>query len=216
MARAPDTIEEKIVIRGADAEAAIEVLGFAKNKSFRFELLLGSDFQLSKTTDQTKTQKKSGYNTFHYTPKSGKSNATLEIYSQWLDAETGSMNPVPKLLFSSPFIPQKELGNSSWTPIFQSLKVSERKASKSSKDGFITILDRSTRANSNFLFTVKVQTYWHFLGSTKADSSKGSEAGRSLIPGFIVHIGVDTRTAKERKKIESAHKKWLKENEGLD
>lgn len=216
MARAPDVVEEKIVITEADAEAAIELLGLAKNKSFRYELLLGSDFQLPKKTDKTNAQMKAAHNDFRYEPKTKKSKAKLEIRSHWLDAETGSLMPVPKYLFSSPFIPKEELSKSSWGPIFKSLKVSEKDASKSSKESFVTIIDRSTGTHSKNFFTVKIQTYWHFRNPAKADWGKGSEADRTLVPGFIVQIGVDTRGAKEREKIDAKHKKWLKENEGLD
>ena len=216
MARAPDVVEEKIVITERDAEAAIELLRLEKNKPFRYELLLSSDLQVSKKTGKPNAHMKAAHSDFRYEPKSKKSKAKLEIHSHWLDAETGSLKPVPKYLFSSPFIPKEELSKSSWAPIFQSLKVSEKDASKSSKDSFVTIIDKSTGANSKNLFTINVQTYWHFRNPAKVDSGEGSEADRTLVPGFIVHIGVDTRTAKKREKIESDHKKWLKENEGLD
>jgi hypothetical protein len=216
MARAPDVVEEKIVITEAAAEAATELLGLEKNKSFRYELLLSSDLQVSKKTGKPNAQMKAAHNVLRYEPKSKKSKAKLEIHSHWLDAETGSLKPVPKYLFSSPFIPKEELSKSSWAPIFQSLKVSEKDASKSSKDSFVTIIDRSTGANSKTFFTVKIQTYWHFRNPAKADWGKGSEADRTLVPGFMVQIGVDTRGAKEREMIDAKHKKWLKENEGLD
>ena len=63
---------------------------------------------------------------------------------------------------------------------------------------------------------IELENHSKFEKSDFADWGKGSEADSTLVPGFIVQIGVDTRCAKEREKIDAKHKKWLKVNEGLD
>lgn len=216
MARAPDVKEERMILNGAEAEVVIELLGLAKDKSIRLELLLGSDFHLSKKTGKSVGGKTGLHNIFYYTPKTSKMNSKLEIFSHWLDAETGSLRPVPKYLFSSPFIPAESLKTSSWAPIFKSLKISEKDASRSSQSGFVTLIDRSTGIDSKSLFIVRIQSYWHFVDRVKHDSVKTSKADQALVPGFLVQIGFDKRSAKQRKKVELDYEEWLKQSEELD